>query len=434
MISPCLADSPTGVNLRRYSVQGNDRMRVNISRWTRFMVLGIVVSAIATTGCSSGWKMPSMKMPWSKKPSESALAGSGPSALTYPTSPASKQNPNTIASAAAGKPATPGTATPPANLMAQGSVDRTATPSYSAPTGTAATAPGYKTPATGAAAGMNGYATGPYNTFGQTGAASTLATAGAPSRPATPPANQVTPGTPSTATGYASSNPYAPTNPYAPPAGSTAGLPSSQAYGSGVASNGVYGGRPSIAPAIAAAPSTTTPGSFAAPANSAPFGTPGLGTPSAPNGYASATPPSMPGTTPMNFPVNGGTYNPVGSAGPAMSAPDSFAQSSQGSPSMNGGFAMPTSQPSFGPTGSMTSVPAQTAGYATASTNNASTASYRPGSTSRSTGYNFAQQGNAPGQGNSPVVGAPNFSSSPYTASGTSNPGYSLPPSSTLNR
>ncbi len=400
-------------------------MRVDISRWTRFMVLGCVVSAIATTGCSSGWKMPSMKMPWSKRPSESALSGSGPSSLTYPTSPATKQTPNAIASAAAGKSAVPSATTPPANLIAPGSSDRsTGTPSYSAPSAVANSTPGYRPPTAGAAAGMNGYATGQYNTFGQAGAANSLAAVGAPARPATPPAGPAVPGT---ATGYAASNPYA------PPAGQGAGLPSSQAYGSGVASNGVYGGRPSVAPAIAAAPgmaapAMAAPGSFGPPSSTAPGSFAGM----APNAFASTNPSTIPNAGQMNLPVNNGSYNPVGSAAPSMSAPNSFAQSAPANPSMNGGFAMPTSPPSLVPSSGMASVPAQTAGYTMGSPNSAATASYRPGSTSRPTGYNFAQQGGAAGQGNAAVAGAqPSFTSTPYTAS---NPGYSLPPSSTLNR
>jgi hypothetical protein len=339
--------------------------------------------------------------------------------------------------------------------MAQGSSDRTAaTPSYSSPTTAANSTPGYKPPTAGAAAGMNGYATGPYNTFGQAGAASSLATSGAPARPATPPS---APGTPGTAAGYAASNPYAPANPYAPPAGQSVGLPSSQAYGSGVAANGVYGGRPSVAPALAAAPGMAAPG-MAAPGMAVPgMAAPGmaaagsLGMPPnpalggaaavPPNAFASSNPTAMPNAGQMNFPINGGTYNPVGSAGTAMpagaamSAPNGFAQSAPTNPGMNGSFAMPTSQPNFAPPGGMQSVPAQTAGFAMNSPSNAATASFRPGSTSRSTGYNFSQQGSAPGQGNTAVAGAqPNFTSTPYTASGANNPGYSLPPSSTLNR
>jgi hypothetical protein len=360
------------------------------------------------------------------------LAGSGPSALTYPTSPATKQTPNTIASAAAAKPSAPGSTVPPANLMTQNTGDKAMAAGFAAPGATApgATIPGAKPPVAGTAAGMNGYATGPYNTFGQGGAANSLATAGVPARPATPPNSQLSSATPGAAAGYAAQNPYGSQAAYAPPPPASAGLPSSQAYGGGVA-NGLYGGRPSVAPAMAAVPSQSgSPGSMGQQTGVGQFGPPAS---SAPNAYASANPAAMPGANPMSYPVNGGSYNPVGSSGPAMSAPNAFAQSSptnpgMNSPSMTGGFAAPGSQPSFSTPGGTAAVPAQTAAYSTASPNNAATASYRPGSTSRTTGYNFGQPGNTQ------PTGVPSTSSTPYTANGMSNPGYSIPPNSGLNR
>ncbi len=412
----------TGVNLRRYSVQGNDRMRVNISRWTRLAALGVVVISFATTGCSSGWKMPSMKMPWSKKPSESALAGSGPSSLTYPESPATKQHPTAIASAAAGKAPMSSTATPPASgAMAQFNGAKTMPAAYGAPSATGAPVAGYKPPATGTAAAANGYATGPYNTSGQAGAAGSLATAGAPARANTAPAspaNQFTPGVPGPAAGYAASNPYA------PPPGVNTGLPSNQAYGGGLAASS-YGGRPAVAPAVSGVPPQQNPASMGQFASAGQPNVPSFNPTATPVGFAASTPPASQNPNPMTTPMPGGMYSPVGTAG----APNGYAQSAPSNPAMGGGFSMPNAQPNYGATGGgMGQVPAQMATYSNASPSNLSTASYRPGSTSRTTGYNFASQGTPQ------VAGAPASNGPAYTAGGNSNPGYSLPPSSTLNR
>ncbi len=113
-------------------------MKYDLPRWMRHVTLGIVVASVASTGCSStGWKMPSpSKMfSWGKKPSETAVAGSGPSALTYPESPASKQTPSAIASAAVKPPATPGATTAPTNIPSYASsAPRPGAAPYTAPT------------------------------------------------------------------------------------------------------------------------------------------------------------------------------------------------------------------------------------------------------------------------------------------------------------
>lgn len=407
----CVGFLLLGESLKRYSVQGNDRMRVNVSRWTRYTVLGLVASSFVTTGCS-GWKMPSMKMPWSKKPSASALAGTGPSSLAYPASPATKQMPSALASTPTGKaPAASTSASPAATGLAQLGAPKAPPPAYS-PTSPANAPSGYKLPVTGIAAAANGYATGPYNTSGQAGAPGSFA-AGAPAHPIAPGVNPA-----SSAPGIASG--YAATNPYAPPAGST-GMPSAQAYGGGIAST-PYGGRTSAAPAMSAASIPTaaaTMGQFAAavqpPASN-------IGAPQAPVGFAASNPALALPANSMTLPTTGGAYSPVSSS-PPSAAPNGYAQSTPNA----SGYSMPNTQAAF--SGMAPQIPTQTAAYSVPSSSGQySSASYRPGSTSRTTGYNFAPQGT------SQVAGAPATASVPYTAGGSSNPSYSLPSTSTLNR
>ena len=87
-------------------------MRMRLDHWTR---LAVVVVAVAgtQTGCSSGWNKSGWKMPgsdmfsWSRKPSESTLAGSSPSLAMpsgqagSPTSPALRNTPSPVSSTAA---------------------------------------------------------------------------------------------------------------------------------------------------------------------------------------------------------------------------------------------------------------------------------------------------------------------------------------------
>lgn len=120
-------------------------MRTKLANWTRLAVVVVVVAG-TQTGCKSGWKMPGSDMfSWSRKPSESTLAGSSPS-LSMPTSPATKNTPSPLAGTAANgvkgiSPYTPsatnpGFGAPPSNQFAAGGA--------------------------GAAAGANGYTTGQY--------------------------------------------------------------------------------------------------------------------------------------------------------------------------------------------------------------------------------------------------------------------------------
>jgi hypothetical protein len=319
------------------------------------------------------------------------------------------------------------------------------------PMGQAATAapnasmPGYAPPNPGAAAMANGYATGPYNTFGQAGAAAALANNGVPARPmGTAPG--MTPGMPM--------NPAAATMAGAgqqPPVGfagsmpantsATPGLPSSQFYGA--ASPAAYGGRPgtvaSAAMPSAGAPTQGTTGMAGMAMPAKPAAAPGnfaaVAQASAPNtampmGQAAAAP-----NFPAAMPANGNFYAPVGAtpvpSGLAQAAPSS-SPAGMSMPGATPGMTVPTYQGAPAP-GSFAQVPAQTAGYTNPQVGTpATTAAYRPGSTSRPTGYNFGTP--AATAGVPATAGAIPATAVPNTANGMSNPGYSLPPSSTLTR
>ncbi len=94
--------------------------------WTRLRIRDrvafacLLAAAASSTGCQSGWKMPGKDLfSWTKKPSESTLAGKGPS-LTYPSNgPAANHTPNQIASGAPGstRPSgVPGLGAPPTSM------------------------------------------------------------------------------------------------------------------------------------------------------------------------------------------------------------------------------------------------------------------------------------------------------------------------------
>jgi len=402
-------------------------MRFDVTKWTRLAVLAMVSGAFLMTGCSSssGWKMPGSKMfSWSKKPSETTLAGSGPSAIKYPDSPASKQNPQAIASAAAG------TSSNRTALAATGTGARSAQPTYTPPNGMANVA--FAPPA--AAAAANGYSVGPYNTYSQPGgAANSLASSGAPN-------------------GFAGAVPAAgmsPGNPYN--TASKSGFPSTQVY-AGSPPGGLAANRGAQTPAGFQAPSTST---FAgAPPAGMPSqgmsGMPGQGMSGAglPASFAAASSnpnpafavaPLQTGTPgfamPQAMPTSGG-YAPVGTSGIAPPPQGSFAASSNGSfPASlptSGLPAIPGGQAQSG----ITSVPAQMAAYNSGSSGAGMTsASFRPGSTGRQTNYNFAQPSASNAVANQ-VPSMPSGQPAANTATGLNNPGYNpgfqIPPTSTF--
>jgi hypothetical protein len=357
---------------------------------------------------------PSKMFAWGKKPSESTIAGTGASSLTYPESPASKQSPSTIASAAAPKSTNSGTTTaipgamPATNPALFAAAPKSPGLPYAPPT---SAPPSYTPPSAGAAAVANGYATGPYNTFSQSSPAVGLAASGGPARPTTSSAPMATGAMPGAPSQPGMPNAYAQGNPYAVGSSTMQGLPASQVY-AGAAMGAVA--RPSSLAATAPMPAPTTASGYAMPNSAQTAAT-------RPAPYPTGAP--APGAAnPMAMPQNGGLYSPIGTA-PAQ---NSYAQLPTGMPNMQAQAS------AYGVSGMSAAapmsnqVPAQTAAYgAPGSSIPASTASYRPGSTSRPTGYNFSTP--------SPEFAAP--AGYPASVAGaTSNPGYSLPPASTLNR
>jgi len=179
------------------------------------MAVVVVVVAGTQTGCRNGWKMPGSDMfPWSKKPSESTLAGSSPSLSmpsnsTSPVGPALKNSPSPLASNAANpnRPASPygPTSTGPSFNMPPNNAMARQMPNGQMPNGQMGSS------VAGVNAGANGYQTGPYSM------------AGATNRP-----GGMTP-----STGYGTS-PQSPNGyPSAPPQNAMAGMPSGMppAYG-----------------------------------------------------------------------------------------------------------------------------------------------------------------------------------------------------------
>jgi hypothetical protein len=208
---------------------------------------------------------------------------------------------------------------------------------------------------------------------------------------ATPPANPYAGmGGAATANGYATGpyNTYAQSNPYA---AASAGAPPASAYAQ--APMGQAAARPVAAtqyPQMQSTQPSSMPTAGYASANLGGFQPPAAGNPYAqPTATApapSATGYAMPSGYAMT-PATGGAYSPVGAT-----------------------QATPASMPSVSSLSSNASVPV-------------SPASFRPGSTQRATGYDFS----AP-SATSPTAMPAN------TASGTSNPGYQMPPTGTYNR
>ena len=223
-------------------------MRYRIGNSRKWMLSATLVLAISSTGCQTGWKMPGASLfSWNKKPDPETLAGKGPS--VYPTSPATKYTPSTVASATnpSGTPTAnsgaPTVGSMPANSSGvsanqyaatmgnRGAFSPGSTPSATAPAtaapvtpnspygGVAATANGYRAAGVPAVSGAPnggslataGYATGPYATSA-TPNTGTNAPGVAPSAvPGSYPGQAVNPAT----------NPYGASNTYA---GVTSGM------------------------------------------------------------------------------------------------------------------------------------------------------------------------------------------------------------------
>jgi hypothetical protein len=328
-------------------------MSTKMTRRKIFALLMVSMIAAGQTGCQSGWKMPSTSIfPWSKKPSESTLAGSNPS-LTAPTAKTGSFASGT------GTPSSPASNNTPALLSSANT--RTASPyggvmgrnQSTIPTASDFTTP-QANPTAGLAANANGYQTGPYSM----GGVKTGQTAPSPYGAN----NNVAAAQPSTgfapATGFntAGNVPQGrPTNPglatSAPPQQpqfTNQGLPGAQGF---AASNGLP---------VQSQPGMGTPNNFA---GNAAFGNPGL-------------PPAqgMPNAGMPNAGMNAGNFAPAVPVG--MSSTNMAAL-----PPATPTFSMPNA----GPTGHQAPIiQAATASYSGASP-------YRPGSTSRSTAYDFSK-------------------------------------------
>ncbi len=356
-------------------------MRCMFHATNRIAVCGILIVSITSTGCRSGWKMPTPSMlSFKKKPSAETLAGKGPT-MTAPTSPATSQTPSLMAGTN-GKSAT--------KPSPYGTASQTNGPSVTPPSTTSlasATSP-YAKPSTpmpgqGAAATANGYATGPYNTYNQSQAPN-AAYASASS------GNSMGYSAPSN--GGASGTSYT---------GVPAGAPSSSMPNMNSAA---YPGLASAAPmpyGESAVPPMQSTQSYANAPSGGSYGLP-------PAGSTAAKPAAPPMAYP-NLPIAGG---PIANNAPSVSSYNPV-----------GGIQMPSNMsamPSSTPV-----INASTASYASpAPTAPAATASYRPGSIQRTTGYDFS----------SPSSTALGSGLPANTASGAANPGYQLPPSQSYNR
>ncbi len=353
-------------------------MRCKIVTARNLLICGLIATTTASSGCKSGWKMPGASMfSWGKKPSEETLAGKGPT-TTLPTSPATTQTPSLLAGAGSkttqAKPSPYATATRPTSPGSPVTASL-ASGNVQAPTAWPSANPNQAPAGMGTAATANGYTTGPYNT-------------------------------------YAQSNPYA-------SAGTTYGT-AAQTAPNAMAAN--YG-----APNVSMPPATQ-PGYGIQSANSTGLQARTVSSPI--NSATAATNPAFTAPQQQQFAQPSAMPNAVPSSSFAMpsmttpsapsAAPNQFAMPSQPAA---GASAFPTTPTSVGaiPTTGYTPVgPSSTAALPATTTNNFSAAptatGFRPGSTQRATGYDFSGSN-----------GATN------TASGTSSPGYQLPPS-TISR
>ena len=126
-------------------------MRTHITKWTK---LALVIAAVAgtQTGCKSGWKMPGKDMfSWSKKPTESSLAGGNPSLTVSGSSTGSGLASNGSGLATSGTPLSPALKNSPTSI----------TNNSKSPYGASSPAANANGPQ-GLASNANGYQTGPY--------------------------------------------------------------------------------------------------------------------------------------------------------------------------------------------------------------------------------------------------------------------------------
>ena len=318
-------------------------------------ILGLSAS-FGLTGCKVGsWKMP--KMSWNREPSATTLAGSETPKL--PESPANKYTPSTIASVGAGT--SPGTT----------SGNKAPTYGYAGQTSSTTTPV-----ATGLAASANGYQTGPY-TVGQ--------------KPGSQPNS-----------GGAAGNVAAGPNPYG---GSYAGITPAKPTDATL-QNGVKGAlanypAPNASMGYGSAPQAS--GSAYAVGAAA---LPQFPAPPAANSYGMTTPNTY------SSPVQNNPYPSL----PAIPSSGGLAAGNVGQAQIANVPNYPAVPVPTQPTAGQTSVGNYTAGgYNTGSQPiNRYSGVYQPGTTSRSTTYNFG-------------------SVAPATATAPSSTGPALPPNTASN-
>jgi len=328
-------------------------MRSRLPNWIR---LGMVLAVIAgtQTGCKSGWKMPGSDMfSWTRKPSESTLAGTGPSiampSAGTPTSPSTKSSPTPINSTALNN-------TKPSSPYGQG-----VTSPYGQPSAPNATNALGSVPGAGTAATQNGYSTGNYATTPQRPMGGTAPNYGVPGGPAPTGNNQL------------AQNPYGQSAYGLPPNGPAAGGPTAGGL--------VAGGPVPTGPVPGGPTAYGAPQGYPAPTRS--VAGPNSLPPTGSVAYGMTPPPAAPGVVPNGIP-NTNAYVP--NAG-TNSVPTNMVSYGAGSlpPSLPPASSMPNA---YGG-GAAPSVPTYTG-----------PASYRPGSTARPTSYDFSNQ--APAGGTAP--------------------------------
>ena len=322
-------------------------MRSRLPNWIR---LGMVLAVIAgtQTGCKSGWKMPGSDMfSWTRKPSESTLAGTGPSIAMpsngAPTSPSTKSTPSPINSTALNN-------TKPSSPYGQGVTSPYGQPAAPNAAGGLANAPG-----AGTAATQNGYSTGNYATTPQRPMAGAAPSYGAPGTPVPGVNNQL------------AQNPYGPSGYGVPPNGAVAAGPAGVAPSAGgPTAYGAPQGYPVPMQSVAG-PNSLPPAGSVAYGATLPPAAPGV----VPNGIPN-TNPYVPNAGANSVPMNTVSYG-AGSLPPSLPPASSM-------PNAYGGGAAPSVPTYTGP------------------------ASYRPGSTARPTAYDFSNQ--APAGGTAPGAAA----------------------------
>lgn len=356
-------------------------MRQLKSRWGHWTCVGLVACSISATGCKSGWKMPGKDLfSWNKKPSETTLAGQGPS-MTYPSGPAANHTPTAIAS--------------------------TPTPKTSAPNFQTAAYAGGTTSAPGtmpsSAAAANNYQVGPYG-MGNSGAPNSLANTTSPVLGGNAAASGA-----GLNPAFANSNPAAlAANRTAQPAATGQPFPSVQTY-SGAQQN-PYGYR-------AANPA-------------------GMASNAQPNMANTANMPNMANMNNMAqsnnpYAASSGTptYAPPTNTGNGLNPPGANFANAGYAPSSNQAYSQPTSA-------------ATNPGYPSsavnpyATTNNGAVASaggYRPGSTSRTTTYDYTQPASSTSTAsNSGLVPPPAYNATPLSAPGQNVPMMATPPAGSM--